>query len=217
MTDAARRLTGLAVTATALTAVLALQPSPSGPVPRPADFGATPSPPPARAATSTRVVDVPAHRSEVSRHDPAPERVQVPGVGIDAAIRPVGVDDQGALSVPGDPTVTGWYRFGPAPGSAHGSAVLVGHVDNDTGAVGEFAALYEVKAGDRVEVHRDGAGPATYRVVSRSTVPKDRLPPSLFRRVGPPVLTLITCAPPFRPGLGGYQSNLIVTAEPPQS
>lgn len=37
--------------------------------------------------------------------------------------------------------------------SAHGSAVLVGHVDGDTGALGEFAALYEVRPGDRVEVH----------------------------------------------------------------
>jgi LPXTG-site transpeptidase (sortase) family protein len=142
--------------------------------------------------------------------------VQVPSVGIDAAVRPVGVDEHGALSIPGDPTVTGWYRFGPAPGSAHGSAVLVGHVDGDTGALGEFAALYEVRPGDRVEVQRVGAEPTTYRVVSRSTVPKDELPSSVFRRAGSPVLTLITCAPPFRPALGGYQANLIVTAKPPQ-
>ncbi|MFJ7072253.1 class F sortase [Streptomyces sp. NPDC098781] len=138
----------------------------------------------------------------------------MPGVGIDAAIRPVGVDARGALSIPGDPTVTGWYRFGPAPGSAHGSAVLVGHVDSDTGALGEFAALSDVRPDDRVDVRRVGAESATYRVVSRSTVPKDELPSSVFRRAGPPVLTLITCAPPFRPELGGYQSNLIVTAKP---
>lgn len=94
--------------------------------------------------------------------------------------------------------------------------MLVGHVDSDTGALGQFAALYEVRPGDRVEVQRAGAEPTTYRVVARSTVPKDELPSSVFRRTGSPVLTLITCAPPFRPGPGGYQSNLIVTAKPPQ-
>ncbi|MDT3726864.1 hypothetical protein ROS62_19085 [Streptomyces sp. DSM 41972] len=33
-------------------------------------------------------------------------------------------------------------------------------------------------------------------------------------RSGPPVLTLITCAPPFEPERGGYTANLVVTAEP---
>ncbi|MER7575987.1 class F sortase [Streptomyces sp. NPDC126514] len=92
--------------------------------------------------------------------------------------------------------------------------MLVGHVDSDTGALGEFAALYDVRAGDRVEVRREGAGPVAYRVLSRTTVPKGELPSSLFRRTGAPVLTLITCAPPFVPAEGGYLSNLVVTAQP---
>ncbi|MGK5691985.1 class F sortase [Streptomyces sp. URMC 128] len=70
----------------------------------------------------------------------------------------------------------GWYRYGPAPGSELGSAVIVGHVDSDTGEIGEFAALYDVRRGDRVEVRRAGAQPVRYRVVSRVTVPKDELP-----------------------------------------
>ncbi|MEU3660499.1 class F sortase [Streptomyces sp. NPDC032940] len=143
-----------------------------------------------------------------------PERVQVPGIGLDARVRPVGVTGQGAVTVPADPSVAGWYRYGPAPGSHEGSAVLVGHVDDETGALGEFAALYDVRAGDRVEVRRTHGSPVVYRVVSRTTVPKDELPPSVFRRTGAPVLTLITCAPPFEPERGGYLANLVVTAEP---
>ncbi|KAF3469851.1 class F sortase [Streptomyces sp. Tu 3180] len=136
------------------------------------------------------------------------------GVGLDARVEPVGVTARGAVTVPEDPSVAGWYRFGPAPGDDRGSAVLVGHVDDDTGALGEFAALYEVRRGDRVEVRSAGAEPAVYRVVSRSTVPKDALPSSVFRRTGDPVLTLVTCAPPFVPERGGYLANLVVTAEP---
>ncbi|BFO16368.1 hypothetical protein SHKM778_27560 [Streptomyces sp. KM77-8] len=103
------------------------------------------------------------------------------------------------MAIPDDPSVAGWYRYGPVPGSPRGSAVLVGHVDSDTGALGEFAALYDVRPGDRVEVRRAEAAPVVYRVVSRTTVPKDELPPSVFRRTGDPVLTLITCAPRSNP------------------
>ncbi|MGV9568605.1 class F sortase, partial [Streptomyces nigra] len=143
-----------------------------------------------------------------------PERVRLRDVGLDARVQPVGVTERGDMTVPDDPSVAGWYRFGPAPGSPEGSAVLVGHVDGETGALGEFAALYDVRRGDRVEVRRAKAAPIVYRVVSRATVPKDELPPSAFRRTGDPVLTLITCAPPFEPERGGYLANLVVTAEP---
>lgn len=143
-----------------------------------------------------------------------PERVRLRDVGLDARVQPVGVTERGDMTVPDDPSVAGWYRFGPAPGSPEGSAVLVGHVDGETGALGEFAALYEVRRGDRVEIRRAKAAPIVYRVVSRATVPKDELPPSAFRRTGDPVLTLITCAPPFEPERGGYLANLVVTAEP---
>ncbi|WP_279637868.1 class F sortase [Streptomyces albidochromogenes] len=135
-------------------------------------------------------------------------------MGLDAPVRPVGVTGQGAMAVAADPAVAGWYRFGPAPGGPAGSAVLVGHVDSDTGALGEFAAHYDVRPGARVEVRRAGAEPAVHRVVSRATVAKDDLPSSTFRRTGPPALTLITCAPPFVPEEGGYLADPVVTAEP---
>lgn len=138
-------------------------------------------------------------------------------VNLDARITPVGVTKKGDMIVPDDPATAGWYRYGSAPGSAEGSAVLVGHVDTDAGALGEFAALHDVRRGRRVEVRRTGAPPVNYRIVSRVTVPKDELPSSAFRRSGTPVLTLITCAPPYVPERGGYLSNLVVTAEPIES
>jgi LPXTG-site transpeptidase (sortase) family protein len=149
--------------------------------------------------------------------DPPPRRVLVPRAGLDAEVGPVGVTDRGDMAVPDDPSMAGWYRYGPAPGGARGSAVLVGHVDSESGDLGEFLALYDVRRGDRVEVRRAGGEPVHYRVVSRVTVPKDDLPPSAFRRSGAPVLTLITCAPPYEPERGGYVSNLVVTAEPVES
>ncbi|WDV34111.1 hypothetical protein OIM90_31470 [Streptomyces sp. AD16] len=47
-------------------------------------------------------------------------------------------------------------------------------------------------------------------------VDRDHLPEEVFRRHGRPVLTLITCAPPYDPERGGYQRNLVVYAVPTQ-
>ncbi|MET7366325.1 class F sortase [Streptomyces sp. NPDC005566] len=213
MNDTIRRLTGFTVATAASAAVLTLGGVPSQQASPPADFGIAA---PGAASAGPTVAD--ASRSDppprTARQEPPPQRILIRDVGLDARVRPVGVTEQGAMTVPADPTVSGWYRFGPAPGSSRGSAVLAGHVDSETGALGEFAALDDVRPGDTVDVRRDGAEPAVYRVVARTSVPKDDLPPSAFRRTGPPVLTLITCAPPFVPEKGGYLANLVVTAEP---
>lgn len=223
MADHARRLTGPIVAAAAVAAVLGFPPEPSG---SPAgatagrDFGKTTPPDPHNPAEVNDDTPVkgndPAnpHSPPSAAPAPPPERVLVPGLGLDARVGPVGVTDEGDMAVPEDPSQAGWYRYGPAPGSDRGSAVLVGHVDDHTGAIGEFAALRDVRPGDRVEVRRATAEPVRHRVVARRTVPKDELPASVFRRSGAPVLTLVTCAPPFDPGRGGYLSDLVVTAEP---
>ncbi|MFE1270985.1 sortase domain-bontaining protein [Streptomyces sp. NPDC058757] len=167
---------------------------------------ARPDGPPARPA--------PARTDEPRGRQAPPRGVEIPRVGLDAPVVPVGVDRDGGAEVPADPGRAGWYRFGPAPGEPSGSAVLMGHVDSRSGDLGEFAALFDVRAGDTVLVRRDGAPPVSYRITSRATVDKGELPASAFARSGPPVLTLITCAAPYDPDRGGYLRNLVVTAVP---
>ncbi|MCF6524526.1 class F sortase [Streptomyces sp. JJ36] len=173
----------------------------------PAATGPAPAPPP---STETGAEAGPAGAQAA----PPPVRLRVPEVSLDASVVPVGVADDGTVRVPAEPRQAGWYRFGPAPGAERGSAVLVGHVDSRTGELGALAALYEVRPGDGVRVARDGGPELRYTVTARATVEKDALPAAVFRRAGPPVLTLVTCAPPYDPERGGYQRNLVVTAEP---
>ena len=54
----------------------------------------------------------------------------------------------------------------------------------------------------------------TYRIVSVQVMLKDKLPPSIYSRLGRPRLTLVTCGGPFDPSLGHYRDNVVVTAVP---
>ncbi|MFE7758141.1 class F sortase [Streptomyces sp. NPDC057418] len=88
-------------------------------------------------------------------------------------------------------------RAGTASGRRRATltAVLVGHVDSRAGGLGELAALYDVRADDRVDVQRGDDTTIAYEIVARRIVKKDRMPADVFRREGEPVLALITCAP----------------------
>ncbi len=198
--------------------VLALAPSRES-LPPTTDFDARtaaspPAAPPVRAEDPDSPPTTTPSASPVSSSSAVPRRLDIERVGLRAAIEPRGVAPDGSADIPEDPETVGWYRFGPAPGEPSGSAVMVGHVDSRTGDLGAFAALFDVRAGDEVTVRRAAAPPVTYRVVARDRVDKDRLPASAFARTGRPVLTMITCAPPFDAERGGYQRNLVVTALP---
>jgi sortase (surface protein transpeptidase) len=145
---------------------------------------------------------------------PAPARITVPALSVDAAVDAVGVDPDGQMTIPAEVDRVGWYRFGPVPGTT-GSAVIAGHVDSRTQGLGAMAPLREAAVGDEVLV-TDAAGSTTrWRVASRELISKQALPlDRLFSREGPPRLTLITCGGPFLREFGSYRDNVVVVAEP---
>ena len=150
----------------------------------------------------------------VAPAQPAPVALAVPALGVEAPVDPVGVRDDGQMAIPDDVDRVGWYRFGPAPGSG-GATVLAGHVDDREQGLGELAALREAEVGTEVLVTDVTGGTTRWRVVSREQVDKQALPMDrLFAREGPPRLVLVTCGGEFLPELGGYESNVVVVAEP---
>ncbi|GAB2920981.1 class F sortase [Streptomyces heilongjiangensis] len=203
-----------AVVAVVLAALLVWSPWPSGDS-VPPDFGARPQAQEPAAEHSFEAHDGgPGEAQKPSGPAPEPTALRVPRVSLDARVLGVGVEDDGTVEVPGNAGQAGWYRYGPAPGARAGSAVLIGHVDDRTGSLGAFAKLYEVRRGDAVTVARRDAPPVRYEVTAREMVDGDSLPEEVFRRHGRPVLTLVTCAPPYDRERGGYQRNLLVYAVP---
>jgi sortase (surface protein transpeptidase) len=144
---------------------------------------------------------------------PRPLRLDIPALGVRAPIIPVGIRAAGAMEVPRDVATVGWYRFGPSPGRT-GSALLVGHVDSRVQGAGVFYRLSEAEPGAVVRVRLSGGQSETFEVVSRSLVPKDRLPRPIFARNGDPMLTLVTCGGSFDRAAGAYTHNVLVGAVP---
>jgi hypothetical protein len=145
----------------------------------------------------------------------APDRLDLPTLGIRTAIRPVGVDAGGDLQIPADVASVGWYRFGARPGDPAGSTVLSGHVDSAGQGRGAFFRLRELTPGDPVLVHSGDGRTRRYRVVAREEWPKSEVPlDRLFSRGGAARLTLVTCGGGFREDVLSYRDNIAVTAVP---
>lgn len=177
----------------------------------------TPTTAPSASAPSSPVPAVGARDASIGAAATAvdaPTRVQVPSVGIDLEVIPVGVREDGQMDVPELVREVGWYRFGPAPGADRGSAVLSAHVDSDRGAA-PMAELLNARAGEPVEVATASGADLRFRIVAVERFSKDELPlDAIFARDGDPLVRLITCGGEWDAAAGAYEDNIVVTAVP---
>jgi LPXTG-site transpeptidase (sortase) family protein len=173
---------------------------------------------PAAAAPPVAVPDVPRQSAALEDQPaapPAPTRLEVPALGIDVSVQPVGLDAQGRMGLFDDPAIAAWYQWGPAPASGSGSTVIAAHVDSLTYDVLPFARLRDAAPGTEVVV-TDAAGTRhTYAVQSLQVIEKADVDwDAAFDRSGAPRLTLVTCGGEFDYENRRYLSNLVVTAAP---
>ena len=144
-----------------------------------------------------------------------PTQIRLPSIGIEAPIVNVGLEDDGGMEIPDDVSTTGWYELGVAPGEATGTAVISGHVDSRDQGRGAFWDLRRMDVDDIVTVdHADGTT-SEWRVVARTSYPKDELPiADIFTRFGEPRLVLITCDGYFDRDARSYSDNVVVYTVP---
>ncbi len=179
------------------------------PVPGPApDLTAEPDEPVATWSTHPATVDDEPDRVQ------DPTALSIPRLSIKVPVVPTTVRADGQMSLPDRPTELGWYAYGPRPGDDVGSAVLGGHLDSRRYGVGPLVQLRRLERGDQVVVTSKG-GRQVFVVTDVQRIRKRALPlRELFRRTGPAELRIITCGGPYEPRAGGYQDNVVVTAEP---
>lgn len=146
---------------------------------------------------------------------PAPTRLVIKDLGVDATVDPVGVQKDGAMVIPAEPTSVGWYRYGSAPSDGEGHTVIAGHVATREDGAGALAALRDAEPGMVVKVTDAGGKTTRYTVTGREKIVKKTLPvDEIFARVGKPRLVLITCGGEYIPELRSHRDNIVVTATP---
>ncbi len=147
--------------------------------------------------------------------DALPQRVDIPGLGVQAPVVARGLDARGALDPPpyDQPGAVGWYAGGVAPG-APGTALMVGHVDTDT----RPAVFYRVSAmrpGQTIRVIRADAKVAEFTVESVQVLTRDHF--DAHQAYGPcesgrAELRLVTCGGSFDRTTRSYTANVVVSA-----
>ncbi len=201
LTIAAPPAAALPVAAPPVTARPAIEPAVEQPV---AEQSAAPAPAPD---------PVPAEPAPGAAGTPV--RLQLPTLGIDSPVIPIGVTGSGELEIPEDVDDIGWYRYGPAPGAVEGSAVLSGHVDSARQGPGPFARLGELAEGDILVVVDETGAARSFTVLAREAWPKSEVPlDRIFDRGGSGRLVLITCGGDFDADSGHYEDNIAITAVP---
>jgi LPXTG-site transpeptidase (sortase) family protein len=142
-----------------------------------------------------------------------PKQLTLPGHA-SAAVLPAATVD-GVLKVPDNVQQVGWWDGSARAGEPFGSTVIAGHIDSNTEGIGFFVRLLRIKVGDTIML-RAGSHRLTYRVTSVRKVAKEALATDrqALNQAGPHRLVLITCTGNYHRDRGGYDSNLVVVAEP---
>lgn len=146
---------------------------------------------------------------------PSPRRLAVPALGIDTKIYSSGLDKYRNVQIPEDINKVGWYRYGVPPGVNRGAAVIVGHRDGRGYRKGAFYNLGTLNPGQVITVTTSRKQELKYRITKVRSILKKRLPfDRIFAVDGRHRLVLISCGGAYIRSKGGYQDNVVVTAEP---
>ena len=140
-----------------------------------------------------------------------PVTVSLPRIGVRSSLIRLGLDGEGAMEVPDDPALAGWFSRGAAPG-ALGPAVIAGHVTWD-GAPAVFHRLGTVRRGDRVTVAREDGRTAVFTVTRVAQYSKSRFPSrAVYGAIDHAGLRLITCGGTYDRVHHRYLDNIVVFA-----
>ncbi len=141
-----------------------------------------------------------------------PKAVRIAAIGVKAPVVKVGTDREGAMELPDDPRILGWWRGSARAGGAHGNVVIAGHVFQRDQGLGALWSLKAVEPGDRVVLAGTKDRQVKYEVTKvQATKKVDLDPTTIFKDSGPHTLVLVTCGG-YNKVTDHYEDNVIVYA-----
>lgn len=141
-----------------------------------------------------------------------PAQIEIPSIGVDAAIEQTGILENGEMGVPENVDKVGWFEPGFKAG-VKGHSVLAGHVDSPTGPA-VFYNLTKVKVGERVTLTGVDGRKLIFEVKEINSYQTEQAPvKEIFGESDKRMLNLITCTGDFYKNTGSYEERLVVSAE----
>jgi len=172
-----------------------------------------PSPDPGTATATAPSSPVVPPAPDAALPASVPVRVEVPSIGVNAALIPLGKRANGEVQTPpGEPgSPGGWYQDSPTPGQT-GSSVILGHVNTTNSDVGLFYRLHELTPGQTITVTRADHTAAVFTVDKVDLYHKSSFPTvEVYQNADRPEVRLITCGG-YDPATREYLDNTVVYA-----
>jgi len=139
--------------------------------------------------------------------------INIPSIGVNAAIEQVALAQDGSMDVPKDPLNAGWYELGPKPGEI-GSAVIAGHLNWFDGVVGVFADLSKIQPGDTIILQDNECTDITFIVRETKMYNAEEDATDVFSSTdGKAHLNLVTCDGIWNKNTAQYSQRLVVFAD----
>jgi Sortase domain len=143
-----------------------------------------------------------------------PVRLLIPAIGVSAPVLPTGVQADGSLAIPPDPSDVGWWAAGGFPGEPTGAVIIVGHINSAVRGPGALLRLQDARPGMVITVMASGQA-YRYRVVALRAYAKVTLPvTAVFGQQVAARLVVVSCGGPFDASTGHYLDNIVAYAVP---
>lgn len=143
-----------------------------------------------------------------------PERISIPSLQVEGCIESVGIDQHGAVAVPTNIHVAGWFVDSARPGEP-GVSIIDGHINGNFTNDGIFQHLDALKQGDMFTVKKGDGTELTYETVSVRSVPLDEAAEVLFSH-DPAIISqinLITCGGSWNEEIKQFDHRIIAIAK----
>ena len=141
-----------------------------------------------------------------------PRRIMLPTLNTEGFMQRVGLDQKGAMAVPENIGMAGWFVGGGVPG-ADGLSIIDGHVQGRY-AQGIFKNLARIAPGDVFRIEYGDRSTKTFQVVSIQNYPTAAVNEPLFKHVSgiKAQLNLITCGGKYNAQTRQYDQRTLVVS-----
>jgi sortase (surface protein transpeptidase) len=174
----------------------------------------TPLPPPTASLTplpsATATVPYATPTPDEFEAAGVPVRLEIPAIGVDAAVENVGRLPNEQIDVPKLPGNVAWFHESALPGQTGKTSVVVGHLDSRTGPA-VFWDLRKLVPGDELTVTYNNGARYVFTVEDKERYATDNLPrDKLLGKTPRRMLNLITCDGAWDRGVASYSQRLAV-------